>query len=357
MRSHYLAWIAVLPLALPLMGQQATPSAVNEAQASNMRTADRHLTLDVVATDKSNKLVSGLQQSSFVVLDNKKPQTITSFRAITVAAPAPDPAKIILLVDEVNTNFSSVAYERNAIKKYLTSGDGKLAHPTTLIFFSDTSTEMMNGYSQDGNALAAALADHDTKLRTLRRSNGFYGAVDRFQLSLQNMQALIAREETQPGRKLLLWISPGWPYLSGVRVDLTQREAQGIFNSVVAISTALRRARITLYSIDPLGTADAVSFRTTFWEEFEKGIASPKDAQAADLSLQVLAYQSGGRVLNSNNDVTDMIKTAASEADNYYEMTLDLPPAEHADEYHAIQVKTEQANITARTRTGYYNQP
>ena len=364
MRASAQALILLLLLssvAIAAPGQQVSTPALNAAQpvsgnTTPPRQADHHLTLDVVVQDKSGKPVAGLDQQAFVVLDNKKPQAIRSFRAVSGPATA-DPLSIILLVDEVNTGFSSVAYERDAVKKFLRANGGKLPHPVSLIFFSDTGTEALNAASEDGNALAASLDQHDTSLRTVRRSAGFYGAVDRFQLSIQTMQSIAAREEAAPGRKLLLWISPGWPYLSGAHVDLTSKEEQGIFNSVVALNTSLRRARITLYSIDPLGTNDTGGFRTTFWEEFKKGAATPNDVQAGNLALQVLATETGGRVLYANNDVASLIAAAASEANMYYELTIDMPPAEHANEYHALDIRMEQPGLTARTRTGYYNQP
>lgn len=326
-------------------------------QSTTLQAAEDHIVLDVVVTNKAGKPVSGLDQQGFVVTDNKKPSEVRSFRASCGPVPSAEPVKIILLIDEVNTNFSSVAYERNAIKTYLKSNGGRLAYPVSLIFFSDTGSEMSNGASRDGNALAAALEDHDTKLRTIRRSNGFYGAVDRFQLSLQNLRSIVAKEQAEPGRKLLLWVSPGWPYLSGVNVQLTAKEEQSIFDSIVSLSSSMRRAKITLSSIDPLGTADSVTLRTTFWEEFQKGVSAPKNAQAGDLSLQVLSYETGGQVANSNNDVAMLIAKAASDADCYYELTLDVPPAEHTNEYHALAVKMEASGLTARTRTGYYAQP
>ena len=366
MRTSIWALVAILPLSFPLSGQHSSiPGGGGQVGVPAPLTVDRerqvdnhHLKLDVVVTNKAGKPVTGLQQQSFVITNNKQTQAIASFREITSANP--DPVKIILLVDEVNANFTNVAYERSQIKTFLTRNGGKLPHPVSIIFFSDTGTEGLTGSSQDGNALAAAMEQHDTKLRTLRRSAGFYGAVDRFQLSIQNLQAITHQEEATPGRKLLLWISPGWPYLSGPQVNLSKREEQGIFDSIVSLSTALRRARITLYSVDPLGTTDSVTFRTTYWEEFTKGAASPKDVQAGSLALQVLASQSGGRVLNSNNDVASLIAKASSDADSYYELTVDTAPAEHPDEYHALQVKVEQPNqsgLIVRTRTGYYVQP
>ncbi len=369
MNIVYPTWIFLVTVCLTALSQQNPAPAINVEPAASrtappIRDPDHRITLDVVVTDKSGKSVSGLQQNDFVVQNDRKPQSLTSFHAVGGDASAvgtpiatPDPVKIILLVDEVNTGFSNVAFERDAIKKYLRQNGGKLSHPVSMIFFSDSSTEMLNGVSRDGNALSAAFDQHETKLRTLRRSAGFYGAVDRFQLSIQTLQSIAAREETNPGRKLLIWISPGWPFLSGPRVALSAKEEQGLFNSIVSISAALRRARIAIYSIDPLGMADAGGFRTMYYKEFLKGVAAPNDAQIGNLALQAIAVQSGGRVLNSNNDTAMLIANAATDADSYYVLTLDTPPADHPDEYHALQVTMERPGLIAHTRTGYYAEP
>ena len=77
---------------------------------------------------------------------------------------------------------------------------------------------------------------------------------------------------------------------------MARKDSRQIFNSIASASTALRQARITLYAVDPLGVADAGGIRTTYYEEYLKGVSSPSRAVPADLSLQVLAIQSGGRV-------------------------------------------------------------
>jgi hypothetical protein len=87
----------------------------------------------------------------------------------------------------------------------------------------------------------------------MTRSQGFYGAAERVQISLCMLENRARYEATQPGRKLLIWLSSGWPSFSGSEVELTAKEQATLFRSVVVLSTELREARITLYSIDPLG--------------------------------------------------------------------------------------------------------
>jgi VWFA-related protein len=344
-------------LAVPGFAQQT----VAQEAASATPAAASSLVLDVVVHDRAGHPVPGLTAQDFIVLDNKQPQKIVSFTAVgghSVESVRRDPpAEIVLLVDEVNTRFDHVAYERDQIKQFALRSGGRLAHPVSLVFFTDTGSEVSTGATQDANLLLTAFDEHVSKLRTLRHSQGFYGAVDRYQLSLSTLRSLAAAESQRPGRKMVIWISPGWAYLSGPEVNLTRKQEAGLFATIVATSNELRKARITLYSIDPLGVADTGGLRINYYQEFLKPVTKPNDAQAANLSLQVLATQTGGQVLNASNDIVSQIQRAVADADAYYTLTLDPPPSDGPDQYHAIEVKVETPGLTARTRSGYYGQP
>lgn len=133
------------------------------------------ITLDVVVTNKSaqSQPVAGLQQRDFTILDNKVPEKILSFKAVQGAAPE-SPAEVVLLIDRVNTAFSSSADVRGQVKKFLGKNEEKLDYPFSMIFFSDSGMEMQNA-TRDANVLIEALDKSDASLRTLNRSQGFYG--------------------------------------------------------------------------------------------------------------------------------------------------------------------------------------
>jgi VWFA-related protein len=318
--------------------------------------ADRQIELTVQLTDKSGAAVRGLQKEDFTVLDDKRPQSILSFKAVDEPAAA-SPVEIVLVVDAVNASFQSVTYERDELRKFLLQNGGKLAQPVSLVVFADTGTQMQQGSSRDGNALAALYDQYETGLRIINRSQGFYGAADRFTLSLHTLTSLATYEAKQPGRKLMIWFSPGWPLLTGPSIEYTRKDEEGFFSSIVALSNELRAANVTLYSIDPLGLADAGGVRISYYEEFLKGVPFASRAQAANLSLQVLAVQSGGRVLNASNDITAEISKCTADAEAFYVLSFEAAHADHANEYHAIDVKVDKPGTKARTRTGYYAQP
>ncbi|HEY1801331.1 MAG TPA: VWA domain-containing protein [Terriglobales bacterium] len=350
-------WTFCLFSSLIAFAQQGTSSLLSVKQPATAASGsvDR-IALDIVVTDKSGKPISGLQAQDFTVVDDKQSRKILDFHAVD-SSTVQSPVEVILVVDEVNASIQSVFFERQQIEKFLAQNGGHLAEPTSLIFFTDAGPRIQNGNSRDGNFLIGLLHNNEASLRAIPRESGVYGAADRLRLSTQALTTIANYEAARPGRKILVWISPGWPLLSGARIQLTSENQRVIFNSVVALSTELRRAGVTIYSIDPLGLRDAAGMRTLYYQQFTKGVTTAKHADPGNLALQVFAYQTGGRVLNSSNDISGEIAQSVTDANAYYSLSFDSLPADGPNAYHAVKVKVDKPGLTARTRTGYYNQP
>jgi VWFA-related protein len=336
-------------------GPPAAPSA--PAQQPGVTPHDDHrLTLDVVVTDHSGKPVTGLQQQDFTLLDNKKPQAITSFGVTYQTPSTPDPSiDALILVDAVNSSFQGAAYQREGLIKFLRQDGGDLPLPISLVQLTDGSGVPTDA-TKDGNALAAILNSNQPGLRTVNRAQGFYGGVDRRQLSFEALERIAAHEATLPGRKILIWLGPGWPLLSGPGVELTSKDRDMLFRMVVKVSQDLRDARITLDSINPAGASGSMG-RELYYQTFLKGPTSANNVENGNLALQVLAVQSGGQVLVSSSDIPDSVAKCLEDAKAYYTLTFDIPPASHPDEYHSLQIKIDKPHLTVRARTGYYAQP
>ena len=155
------------------------------------------------------------------------------------------------------------------------------------------------------------------------------------------------------GRKLVIFISPGWPLLSGAEVDLDKKQEQQILDSVAATNYALMKARISLYAVDPLGNND-VGLHSVYYRNFLKGITKLSDVHYGALGLQVLAEQSGGLALTESNDVASEIRKCVADGDSYYEISYAPPASAQTNEFHKIEVKVAKADLIARTRMGYY---
>jgi VWFA-related protein len=309
--------------------------------------------LNVVVAHKSEPPVGDLQQQDFTVLDNKKPQTITSFRAVDGSQA---PIEVVLVIDAVNVDYPVVAYERSQIDKFLRAEGGQLSHSISLMLLTDTGIQNIADFSKDGNKLAGSLDQSVIGLRFLLRSAGFYGAAERFQVSLTGLQQLVAREAQKPGRKFVLFISPGWPLLSGPNVQLDNHEQEMLFGDIVYFSTVLRRGGVTLYSVDPIGTRESVD-RETYWQNFTNGVSKPGQVEMGNLGLQVIATQSGGLVLNSSNDIAAMLNNCFADARAYYEISFAPAPGEKPNEYHRLQIRVAKSGLNARTWQSYYSNP
>jgi VWFA-related protein len=315
--------------------------------------AARNVHLNVVVASKTGPPVAGLRQQDFTLMDNKSIQPITSFKAVTAGQ---EPVEVILVIDAVNTRFDTVAYERSNIQKFLQANGGHMALPMTIAVLTDKSVQIQKGFSTDGNELSTSLDHYTIGLREIPRDTGFWGASDRAQISLNALRQLTTYAATLPGRKIVLWISPGWPLLSGARIDLDSKQQQQIFGDVVSFSTQLRQANVTLYNINPLGPGEPL-IRTDYYLAFVKGVSKPSQTDIGDLGLQVLAIQSGGLALESNSDVVGMLKRCLSDMDSWYEITFDKAVADQPNEYHHIEIRLDKPGLTARTRDGYYAQP
>ncbi len=326
------------------------PASPNPTPAQS---STQPIIIDAVATNKAGPPVPALTAGDFTLLDNKAPRALSNFQAHTGKDA---PVEVVIVIDAVNTRFENVAYERSEIDKYLHTNEGQLPYPTTLAVFTDTGTQIQPGFTKDGHALSDALDHQEIGLRILRRSTGFYGAEDRLTLSLNTLRQLVSVESQHPGRKLILWISPGWPYLSGPAIDLDRKQQDSIFAEIVSLSTQLRQAHISLSSIDPIGPADA-GLRTFYYETFLKGVKKPSQVDLGDLSLQVLASQSGGLAISGNSDVAGSLRRCVADADAFYELTFTPPPAETPNEYHHLELRVDKPGLTVRTRDGYYLQP
>ena len=64
-----------------------------------------------------------------------------------------------------------------------------------------------------------------------------------------------------------------------------------------------------------------------------------------------------GYVVGPDNDIAAQIESCVQDARAFYTLSFDPPKADRANEYHDLKVTVDQPGLTARSSTGYYNQP
>ena len=216
-----LAVSVVSPITLTAQ-QRSFPSSSLGPGSPPAAVQTENVTIDVAVSDKSGKPVHGLKQQAFTILDDKQATPITAFSAVDLDAgtPAP-PIEMVLVIDSINASVMKAERQREGIRKFLLDNGGKLALPVSLVILTDTGI-VRKAASRDGNTLAAMLDQSATGRRLVNRSTAF-GEFDRYQLSLKALDEMIAYESAKRGRKLIVWVSPGWPLLSRTASDLTNK--------------------------------------------------------------------------------------------------------------------------------------
>jgi VWFA-related protein len=330
----------------------ALPEALAQQPLPAVPLPANGMKLDVVVDTKSGQPVTNLHQQDFTVLDNKTPRPITSFRVMSAAE---EPVHVILFLDAVNTPYQMLAYMREGTEKFLKEKEGTLAYPTSVAVLTDDGAQIENTFTTDGNTLSDALKHHQVGLREINRASDWSGP-ERLDICLNAFHQILNYAGNLPGRKLILWLSPGWPLVSGPRIYLSEKDEDRIFRDIESVSSQMWQQNITLYNINPIGVGESLN-HTDYYQSFLNGVAKPSQASLGNLGLQVFAIHSGGVAIESNSDVTGNIRTCLADAQSWYEIIYDPLPGDKPNEYHRIEVKLDQRNLIARARDSYYANP
>jgi VWFA-related protein len=249
-----------------------------------------------------------------------------------------------------------MAAVRQGVEKFLRQNGGHLALPVSAVFLTDTGIKA-NKATRDGNALATDIEKLPAPVHVINSAQGLDGLMLRFGRSVDALSQITKYEGSKPGRKLMIWAGSGWPMLSNARYHMDPRNQSSFFHSIVDLSTNLREAHVTLYGIIPQDLNrgnEAYAYR---YQNFMKGVESAKQADAGNLSLQVLAEQSGGQAVGPTGDIYGSIVRCLADANAYYELSFESAAAERVDVYHELAVTLDKPGLTVRTNTGYYAQP
>jgi VWFA-related protein len=337
----------------PVLVRRPPPKAPSAAMPEGQ------LALDVKVEDAGGRPVSGLEPWDFTLLDNDRPTKVKSFRYFgqTISRPDP-PVEVILVIDEMNLPFAQVSFVKDQVAAFLRQNGGKLAQPVSIVLLTETGLQVQPRPSTDGNALLSVLNEIKPHISSINPAMGGQGALERTQISVHQMATIAENQAGRPGRKLLVWIGPGWPMLQSQSFRFSERNRRGYFDVIVELTNRLREARIVVYSVAPQDSSmGGGPGRSQLYKDFLKGVATEQNADIGNLALKVLVTNTGGRILGPDNDLTAQINQCIADANEFYRLSFDPPPADHADEYHQLRVQVNRPGLTVRTTAGYYNEP
>jgi VWFA-related protein len=179
---------------------------------------------------------------------------------------------------------------------------------------------------------------------------------------------LVKEQYRLPGRKTILYFSGGFPITQSV---------EDPFKQIISIAN---RANVSFYSIDinglttwstagnansALKDAGAASMShvtsstagVSTWDA--KGADAAMDAGKTDtqLTLKMLAEQTGGVLIANTNDFKTPIRRVTEDVQSYYEITYDPQIQKYDGSFRKVAVRTDVADLRVQSRAGYFALP
>jgi VWFA-related protein len=303
---------------------------------------DGLFSIDLVVSDPAGKPVLDLLPSDFTLLDNGQPAKIRTLHN-SLAASEPPP-ELIFILDTVNLSSPQLTDAENAIVQFLKRNDGRFEFRCFLYRLSRDGLFSSSGPLVDANLVANEVAQKRTQWAVWTTGHPItvaesFSGFPQNQLSVRALGSIAIHQREIPGRKIVIWIGPGWPVTGG----------DNSFFEFTELSTRLREARMTLDSINiDLGGLDRPDVEAP---------RSQKDMQPGKMALQAIVKQTGGLVLDSSGDLARDIERCIGKERTFYTLTFNPPRTSTMDEYHSLSVQVSRPAITVRAPTGYYNEP
>jgi len=341
---------------------------VTAVQAQIIHTETQEVLVDVAVTDKKGGGYPGdLKASEFRVWEDGKEQKITS---VTRAAGGEARGRyVVLLFDnssmspreqnwahQVARNFIDLTAESNAMMAVVHFG-GVLRVGQT---FTDNATRLKQA--------VAAMSVSGLQAEDAGTTTGKMTADFANRDTLRSMENLLRNLETVPGRKSLVYFTPGFAmgpaYSEGVK----------------AVLAAANRSNVAIYPVNvrmvdmtsvaeamPITSAPTRGGRGGFGggaaglargapSDVSGDATNPQmDAAARQAVLFTFADDSGGFVVRQPDD-TAVLRKIVQEQREYYLLGY-TPSADAAAVCHKLRVRVERKDTDWRSRSEYCNRP
>jgi VWFA-related protein len=339
---------------LPLRDASVAPKPLAALSATDSVVRNGLFTIDVAVTDAAGNPVSDIAPQDFTLLDNGQRAKIRTFH--NVLAPSEPAPELIIVLDTINLTPQQLTQTESGISQFLRRNSGQLEFPCLLYRLTREGLFSSLRPVKDEALLEEELEQTRSQVAVWRSGRNsdqvllgsWVGRSERNPLSLSALGSIAIGQRDVPGRKVVVWIGPGWPVLGSADSD---------FDEITELSTRLREARITVDSVNVwLNPVPAFNYH-----DYLDAPRSQKDMRPERMALQVIATHTGGLVLESSEDLDRDIDRCVEEMRSFYTFTFNPPHTDTMDEFHDLRVEVRPGAaspaLTVRAPTGYYNEP
>jgi VWFA-related protein len=189
----------------------------------------------------------------------------------------------------------------------------------------------------------------------------------RARVTLETLTSIARSLSGIRGRKNLIWLSESFPFSISPQVDFGTNVFAGLRNyadQMKAAANALTDAQVALYPVDLRGLQVSQTLTASQNVRVRRGAAASgmgglldreqQDLIQAQMTMEGLAADTGGRTCKNNNDLSGCVATALKDGATYYEVGFYPENIQWDGKYHSVTLKTTRRGVTLNYRRSYF---
>jgi VWFA-related protein len=358
-------------------------------QPATFRSGVEAVVLDVSVLDRDRRPVRGLTAADFTILEDGRPQTIQTFKAVDIpdligeqATPwmrevlpdvrsnedLKDGRVVVLVLDDATPMPAPDVLRAKALARRTIEALGP--HDLAAVVYAFNQA-LGQEFTQDHARLLASIEKFNGAIdympgpsRNATSDGAMNVAFDAFSPSASTLYRAAIHSLTTVAeyltalperRKALVYVSVGVPLefdaAGPTEVIAGTGDAVGITRQLIKelqdAFGAAQRSNVAIYGLDPGGLR----------APNEGGVRSADESNPGRMNrefLETVALNTGGFVVANTNDSNPGISQILSENSSYY-LAGYVPANTRADgKYRRIEVRVNRPGVTVRTRTGYF---
>jgi VWFA-related protein len=359
MRRRLAALGFAVALATAISAQQSPPT---------FRTLVEAVQVDAFVTDRAGNPVRNLRLEDFELLEDGKPQTITSFSEVIIpinapepfvpGAPRPDVATnsggegrlYAIALDEVGADVALRA------RHFLTSFIERHFEPHdvgVVVNIGRASRANAQDFTSDRSLLLGAIGRLQGGWGSLTPEGEFRPDPDRSSLGQRSraaaLKALVGSLAGIPGRrKALIYVTQEVGDVYSV-IDYNGGVLSHELDDLRAALTEAMRGGVAIYAIDPCGLTPGGALGET-----EANESGPCDADLNRISaFRKMSTATGGFAVANSNSFEQALERMVKENSNYYVLGFTSTNDARDGRYRRLDVRVRRPDVIVRARDGY----
>jgi len=394
----------IVVVAATALGAGQTPPAQPPAQQTpTFKLAVDYVEVDALVTDAQGNFVRDLTKEDFQVMEDGKPQTISTFAVVDIpiehaqrplGSPAPiepdvrtnakpfDGRVYVLVLDDLHTAALRTNRVKKAARQFIEQHLG--ANDLMAVVHTGGRSDAGQEFTSNKRLLLTAVdktMGQKVESATLNKTREYYNTRDirqpgdplndpqdaerayQARSTLDSLKSIAEWFQSVRGRrKSILFFSEGIDYDIYDIIPQTgsnHLDASTVIDATRDAVTAAQRSNVSIFGIDPRGLTNLGDDDITvgaYPDDPTVGVGSTSlqnELRLSQDSLRVLSDETGGFATVNRNQFGTSYDRIVQDNSSYYVLAY-YPPSDKRDgRFHKIDVRVSRPGLTVRARRGY----